>query len=103
MVWREPKNHYDDCYFCMINVKGVNRYKKRKIEYPDLESARRPVPHSDEVPVPVFTSLPNIPVSDVEELQHLEGSSGSEYEGSQSAPQQFTQNELNDLVRDLNL
>ena len=22
MVWREPTNHVDDCYFCSINVKG---------------------------------------------------------------------------------
>ena len=21
MVWREPKNHHDDCYFCMVNIK----------------------------------------------------------------------------------
>lgn len=40
MVWREPKNHHNDCYFCMVNVKGFNRYKKHKWEYPDLESPR---------------------------------------------------------------
>jgi hypothetical protein len=28
MVWREPKNNYDDCYFC--NLHGANR-KKRPI------------------------------------------------------------------------
>ena len=22
MVWREPTNHVDDCYFCSINVTG---------------------------------------------------------------------------------
>ena len=26
MVWREPKNHVDDCYFCLVNVKGFNKY-----------------------------------------------------------------------------
>ena len=25
MVWREPKNHVDDCYFCLVNVKGFNK------------------------------------------------------------------------------
>jgi hypothetical protein len=40
MVWREPKNHYDDCYFCLINLHGAHRKKKT---YPDLESAKRPV------------------------------------------------------------
>jgi hypothetical protein len=22
MVWREPKNYIDDCYFCMVNISG---------------------------------------------------------------------------------
>jgi hypothetical protein len=25
MQWREQKNHYDDCYFCMVNVTGYNK------------------------------------------------------------------------------
>lgn len=60
MVWREPKNHHDDCYFCVVNVKGFNRYKKHKWEYPDLESARRPIPHSKDIPIPVLTSQPGL-------------------------------------------
>ena len=23
MVWREPKNHHDDCYICLINIKHL--------------------------------------------------------------------------------
>lgn len=53
MIWKEQQNHIDDCYFCLVNVSGVNRYKKRKLDYPDLRSAHRPLPHSDILPVPV--------------------------------------------------
>ena len=35
----------------------MNCNNRRKWIYPDLESARRPVPHSDEVPIPVFDHL----------------------------------------------
>ena len=30
MVWREPTNHIDDCYFCMVNVSGINRNNRHK-------------------------------------------------------------------------
>ncbi|XP_073532722.1 uncharacterized protein [Phyllobates terribilis] len=107
MVWREQKNHHDDCYFCAVQVQGFNKHKKRKWEYPTMESARRPVPHCEDVPVPVFTMLPDLPPPDDDEMQGMELSisSGSEpeYEGSFRTPTQFTQGELNDLIRDLNL
>ena len=49
MVWREPRNHVDDCYFC---ITGFNASSRKKIKYPNLRSAMRPVPHSDDLPVP---------------------------------------------------
>jgi hypothetical protein len=60
MVWREPKNHFDDCYFCIVNIIGINRNNCDKWSHPDLPSARRPVPHSDLVPVPPFRELPQL-------------------------------------------
>jgi hypothetical protein len=39
MVWREPKNHIDDCYFCMINICGYNNKNKSKLIYPNLTTA----------------------------------------------------------------
>ena len=52
MVWREPRNHADDCYFCLTNITGFNASSRKKIKYPNLGFAMRPVPHSDDLPVP---------------------------------------------------
>ena len=54
MVWREPKNHHDDCYFCAIDTLGFNRLKSKTFQYPNLQSASRPVQHNDEIPVPIL-------------------------------------------------
>ena len=53
MVWREPKNYHDD-YFCMVDISGWNQRKKKDWYYPDIKSARRPIPHCAEVPVFTF-------------------------------------------------
>nr|CAI5823868.1 unnamed protein product [Callosobruchus analis] len=60
MVWREPKNHVDDCYFCLANINGINRNNRHQWTYPNLDSAIRPIPHSDEIPIPTFHELPDI-------------------------------------------
>lgn len=106
MVWREPKNHHDDCYFCVVNITGINRKNHSKWKYHDLPSARRPVSHSDDVPIPTFHQLPEL--SD-DELNLSSGSTDidhagdSDYAGCSSTSAHFNQNELNDLVRDLYL
>ncbi|KAK8383349.1 hypothetical protein O3P69_019012 [Scylla paramamosain] len=51
MVWREPTNHDTGCYFCDINMTGINKKNWNSLKYPDLESARRPVAHCDEIPI----------------------------------------------------
>ena len=60
MVRRDPKNHYNDCYFFTVDMSGWNQQKKKDWYYPNIESARRPIPHFTDVPVPVFTSLPHL-------------------------------------------
>ena len=70
----------------------------------------QPIPHSDKVPVPIFTKLP-----DIDEDQ-LRSSTSSTYSDDDDDEQDITheawnaglvslysQSELNDLIRDLNL
>ncbi|UYV67912.1 hypothetical protein LAZ67_5002474 [Cordylochernes scorpioides] len=52
MIWREPKDHSSDCYFCLTKTTGITSKSRHTVEYPDLPSAMRPVPHSDILPVP---------------------------------------------------
>ena len=65
MALRDPKNHHDDCYCCMVDMSGWNQRKKKDWYYPDFESARRLIPHCTEVPVPVFTSLPDLTANEM--------------------------------------
>ena len=52
-VWREPQNHHDDCYFCMINISKYRKVKgKRAMTNPSIPSSIAPVPQSDALPVP---------------------------------------------------
>ena len=60
MVLREPKDHCNNCYFSAVKAKGINRKNRNCVTYPNLCSAIRPVPHSEELPVPVFESLPQL-------------------------------------------
>ena len=100
MVWREPKDHMNDCDFCLCNIKGYLVEKRGRIKYPNLSSAIRPVLHSDELPVP------NPPVTQEHNEESVESEAGSqadsEYDDPKSTkPQLFSQEDLHDLIRDL--
>jgi len=51
MVWSEPSNYSSDCYFCLRPpvASGMNRKKKQRIDYPNIPSAIRPVPHGEDL------------------------------------------------------
>ena len=114
MVWREPKNHHDDCYFCMVDMSGWNQRKKKDWYYLDIESARRPIPHCAEVPVSVFTSLPDL-TADEMPLEAMDDTNSSDSSISSSSsmpavasslgatPKPFSQGQLNDVVRNFGL
>ena len=95
----------DECYFCLVNVKGFNKKNKQHLQYPSIPPAIRPVPHGDQIPVPVFTKLPSI---DEDQLTFSTSSAISDEEKECEAwdtdrVSLYSQSELNDLIRDLNL
>ena len=106
MAWREPKNHATDCYFCSTNITGFNK-NKHNIVYPDCESALKPVPHDVENPVPVPPSDIDIQTDDDEDNDddRVDDAGDELYavESEDKLPHLITQEELNDLVRDLSL
>ena len=110
MVWREPRNHADDCYFCLTNITGFNASSRKKIKYLNLRSAMRPVPHSDDLPVPTPPINKEILSSSDEEMLSREDSAESilleDIEStysrtSDNEPYWITQEDLNDLAHDL--
>jgi len=57
VVWRETKDRLFDCYFCSTNITGITSKSKHIVKYPDLPSAMRPVPHSEQLLVPEPTEI----------------------------------------------
>ena len=104
--WREPKAHGNECYFCSCNVSGFNAKNKHLVFYPNLPSAIRSVLHGPDVSV----LAPPAVLKDLEESSAEMTSSDcksahdSEYErNGDHRPTLLGQEELNDLVRDLDL
>ena len=105
MIWREPKDHYNDCYFCAVNTAGFSSKNKHQIVYPNLDSALKPVPHDSTLLIPVppdgLDSVKDECVVDVERQDAADVDFDPDTDGEE--PKVFTQGELNDLVRDLSL
>jgi len=109
VIWRVPRDHHSDCYFCCVNTDGFSVKNKHKIIYPNLDSARRPIPHDDTLPVPMPPADGLDSIEDVADEDEATGgspgpSTDPDYLPDESLePQTFSQDELNDLVRDLAL
>jgi hypothetical protein len=102
MIWRDPKNHSDDCYCCCCDVKGYNSKNKKVILYRNIPSALRPVVHGPEVPVLQPTYM-------LENVSTNSSDSGGDYEEFQCHTEEsenrqlFTQSELKYVIRDLGM
>ena len=114
VIWRKPTDHTSNCYFCLVPAidKGLSKKKKASVQYPNISSALRPVPHGEGLPVP---EPPDSFSLESDEEQQEDESTETETElaislqdpdflpSSSSEPHFITQAELNDLVRDLQL
>ena len=110
LIWR------DDCYFCVVNISGFSDKNKRSIQYPNLNSARRPIKHDKLSPNPCPSNC-NLedhnyrPDLEDEEMEYTEGLAGqsssndAEYNFTCAdfEPKLFNQKKLHDLIRGLNL
>lgn len=104
-IWREPKDHVTDCYFCVVNPRKRRSGKNSKpVEYPDLASSSAPILHSSQFPVP------QPPQKSVKLSQSSSHSSYGDVEDKEFVPSQeppkphlITTEDFNDLIRDLNL
>jgi hypothetical protein len=111
MVWREPKDHSSDCYFCLTNITGSTYKSKHAVKYPHVPPAMRPVPHNEALHIP--KPLANVTVddedcatdeADLEQVgETFDCDSTFEASCSSSEPHLLTQGDLNNLVRNLNL
>ena len=90
---------------------SVGKKNRHKISYPSIFSAIRPVPHCEELPVPVFRSFSSCEDSAYDQGEHqgchnevvCKSESFLDNINWLSAPEPFSQTELNDLVCDLRL
>ena len=104
MIWREPKDHVTDYYFCLTKTEGFNAKNKSKIIYPNLPSAIRPVAYCDEIPIPIYKeSNPDEEITDKSDKEMLDNEHQDKDYAEELISEKFSQNGLNDLVRDLAL
>lgn len=53
MVRREPSDRISDYYFCITKIVGYSKKQNGKVEHPNFSSTLRPIPYSQELPVPI--------------------------------------------------
>ena len=100
MIWREPQNHYDGCYFCTFDLMRLNKSTKisTNFSYPSSKSAKRASAHSDDILIPVFKELV---LSDIESSETFNVNQDDNFFAF-SKYVLFDQKELHNQIRNLN-
>jgi len=112
MVWSAPSCR-ENCYFCMTNIIGFTSTTKANISYANVSSVVKPekIAVVDKTmvtePMDVDHSCEKEEMQ-VDELSEEESENDNEDDkylpaAEKNAPQTFSQEELNDLIRDLGL
>lgn len=97
------KNHVNDCYFCLTKIARFSKKNKSKIMYPNCESAMIPVPHDEANPPPVPPATVTDNSSSEDFISDVETEKYDIYVPDADSSPHLLSQELNDLVRDLEL
>lgn len=107
MVWRQPKNHINECCFCFTRpiTSGLST-KKRTVQYPNIPSAIWPILHPEGLPIPTSPHSYDLDVENedsAEELSQPSTSHNPDFKETNDKPHRLIQAELSDLIRDVHL
>ena len=100
-IWREPINHQDNCYFCMVDISKYKKTKgRKKFVHSSIPSSIAPVNHGAELPIPQpLTTQAISSTSSKDDDADFEVDTNC----SSKDPHFPNQDELDDLSRNLDL
>ena len=98
MIYREEKDHIMDCYFYLINLKRIKYKNKYHVQYSDVPSAIRPIPHGLDISI----SEPGGNLEYSSDYDHSDMTVDDAYKPEViDQPVPLTETDLNDLKRGL--
>lgn len=108
MIRRDPKNHHENCYFCLVDVNHITSNNHNKWIYPDLPFTEIPTLLCSTVqePVPPVLQSTSAAASSrigTDNIIDEDKSNNPDFIPNVPINEHFDQNKLNDLIRDLHL